>query len=205
MPWLSTPRRSARTRHRAMVAASAAGTACAVSRSTTSRCASSAGTTRTSGPYACVRTMHASLAAVGSFTFREVADGVVVAVARPGPHPDCNAVLVDLGGEVLVVDAHARRSSAEAVAAFAARRFDAPIRTLVDTHHHWDHWQGNRVYVAGGARVLAHPAAIAALRAGAPASIAEQRSLVQGLREGAFGEDAANLEAYEAELAELSA
>ena len=89
--------------------------------------------------------MYASVASTDApFTYREVADGVIAAVARPGIHPDCNAVLVDLGGEALVVDAHARRSSAEAVAAFAAHRFGTPIRTVVDTHHHWDHWQGNR-------------------------------------------------------------
>ena len=102
------------------------------------------------------------------FDYFELFDGVVVGQARPNAKVVCNATIIDLGGLIVVVDAHSRPSAARAVIDFVRRRFDSPVHYVVNTHHHWDHCQGNAAYAdqETPAVILAHPNAIEAMRAG---------------------------------------
>ena len=102
------------------------------------------------------------------FDYFEFFDGVVVGQARSNAKVVCNATIIDLGGLIVVVDAHSRPSAARAVIDFVRRRFDSPVHYVVNTHHHWDHCQGNAAYAdqATPAVILAHPNAIEAMRAG---------------------------------------
>jgi glyoxylase-like metal-dependent hydrolase (beta-lactamase superfamily II) len=102
------------------------------------------------------------------FEYFELFDGVVVGQARPNAKVVCNATIIDLGGLIVVVDAHSRPSAASAVIDFVRRRFDSPVHYVVNTHHHWDHCQGNAAYAdqQAPAVILAHPNAIEAMRAG---------------------------------------
>ncbi len=102
------------------------------------------------------------------FEYFELFDGVVTGQARPNAKVVCNATIVDLGGLIVVVDAHSRPSAARAVIDFVRRRFDSPVHYVVNTHHHWDHCQGNAAYAdqQTPAVILAHPNAIEAMRAG---------------------------------------
>src|ERR1700742_1770057 len=77
------------------------------------------------------------------FRYYESHAGVVFGLARPNAKVVCNALIVDLGGDLLVVDAQSRPSAARSVIAFARRHFDNSVRYVVNTHHHWDHCQGN--------------------------------------------------------------
>jgi glyoxylase-like metal-dependent hydrolase (beta-lactamase superfamily II) len=102
------------------------------------------------------------------FEYFELFDGVVVGQARPNAKVVCNATIIDLGGLIVVVDAHSRPSAARAVIDFVRRSFDSPVDYVVNTHHHWDHCQGNAAYAdqQTPAVILAHPNAIDAMRAG---------------------------------------
>jgi len=82
------------------------------------------------------------------FEFRKVADGVTIAVAAPAYKVNCNTVIIELDDGLMVVDSHSKPSAARVVVE-RLRDFTAkPVRYVVNTHFHWDHWQGNEVYPA---------------------------------------------------------
>src|SRR3990170_6620259 len=84
----------------------------------------------------------------GLFEFRKVADGVHVAVAAPVYKVNSNTVIIETDDGVLVVDSHSKPSAARAVVRQLRDLTPGPVRYVVNTHFHWDHWQGNEVYPA---------------------------------------------------------
>jgi glyoxylase-like metal-dependent hydrolase (beta-lactamase superfamily II) len=80
------------------------------------------------------------------FELKKVADGVYAAIARPQAVINCNAAVVVLDDGVLVVDTHSKPSAARALMAQIRTISDKPVRYVVDTHFHWDHYQGNEAY-----------------------------------------------------------
>ena len=82
------------------------------------------------------------------FEFRKVADGVHVAVARPVYKVNSNTAIVETGDGLLVVDSHSKPSAARVVLQQLRDITPKPVRYVVNTHFHWDHWQGNEVYPA---------------------------------------------------------
>src|SRR3972149_7890414 len=82
------------------------------------------------------------------FEFRKVADGVHVAVAAPAYKVNSNTVIIETDDGVLVVDSHSKPSAARAVVRQLRDLTPRPVRYVVNTHFHWDHWQGNEVYPA---------------------------------------------------------
>jgi glyoxylase-like metal-dependent hydrolase (beta-lactamase superfamily II) len=82
------------------------------------------------------------------FELRTVGDGVHVAVARPAYKVNSNTVVVETGDGLLVVDTHSKPSAARAVLGMLRDVTSKPVRYVVNTHFHWDHWQGNEVYPA---------------------------------------------------------
>ena len=84
----------------------------------------------------------------GLFEFRKVADGVHVAVAAPAYKVNSNTVIIETDDGVLVVDSHSKPSAARAVVRQLRDLTPRPVRYVVNTHFHWDHWQGNEVYPA---------------------------------------------------------
>lgn len=81
------------------------------------------------------------------FDFKQVADGVYAAIAKPAFRTNCNSAIVLLDDGVLVVDAQSKPSAAEAVIAEVKRLTDKPVKYLVITHFHNDHTQGIQAYV----------------------------------------------------------
>ena len=79
------------------------------------------------------------------FDVQKVADGVHVAVAARVYKVNCNTALIETDDGVLVVDSHSKPSAARVV---IERLRDHPeaVRYVVNTHFHWDHWQGNEAY-----------------------------------------------------------
>jgi glyoxylase-like metal-dependent hydrolase (beta-lactamase superfamily II) len=49
---------------------------------------------------------------------------------------------------VLVVDTHSKPSAARELVAEIKKLTDKPVRYVVNTHFHWDHYQGNQAYPA---------------------------------------------------------
>src|SRR5215468_1292231 len=87
-----------------------------------------------------------SLSAEELFDIKPVADGVYAAISKPAYKVNCNAVIIFLGDSVLVVDTHSKPSAARALIAQIKKLTDKPVRYVVNTHFHWDHYQGNEAY-----------------------------------------------------------
>jgi glyoxylase-like metal-dependent hydrolase (beta-lactamase superfamily II) len=82
------------------------------------------------------------------FELKAVADGVYAAIAAPQYKINSNAAVILTNDGVVVVDSHSKPSAARALFQEIRGVTQQPIRTLINTHFHWDHWQGNEVYAA---------------------------------------------------------
>jgi cyclase len=86
-----------------------------------------------------------------------------------------NSLVVKDGGEVLVVDpktsVYARR-----LKRWIERDLQAKVTTIIDTHYHFDHTRGNKLYP--GARIIAHRSVPEAMRARDPGDWRDQPEAV---------------------------
>jgi cyclase len=73
---------------------------------------------------------------------------VFAAVAAPAYKVNSNAAVIVTNDGVIVVDSHSKPSAARAVYQEIQAVSKNPVRKIVNTHFHWDHWQGNEVYAA---------------------------------------------------------
>jgi cyclase len=80
------------------------------------------------------------------FDIKPMADGVYAAIAKPAYKVNCNAAIIILGDGVLVVDTHSKPSAARALTEQIKKLTPKPVRFVVNTHFHWDHYQGNEAY-----------------------------------------------------------
>jgi glyoxylase-like metal-dependent hydrolase (beta-lactamase superfamily II) len=80
------------------------------------------------------------------FDIKPVADGVYAAIAKPAYKINCNAAIILLDDGVLVVDTHSKPSAARELIAQIKKLTDKPVKYVVNTHFHWDHYQGNQAY-----------------------------------------------------------
>ncbi len=80
------------------------------------------------------------------FDIKPVADGVYAAIAKPAYKINCNAAIILLDDGVLVVDTHSKPSAARGLIAQIKNLTDKPVKYVVNTHFHWDHYQGNQAY-----------------------------------------------------------
>src|SRR5215470_2944061 len=80
------------------------------------------------------------------FDIKPVADGVYAAIAKPAYKVNCNAAIIFLDDGVLVVDLHSNPSAARGLIAQIKELTDKPVKYVVNTHFHWDHYQGNQAY-----------------------------------------------------------
>lgn len=82
------------------------------------------------------------------FELKPVAEGVYAAIAKPQYKVNCNAAVIILDDGVLVVDTHSKPSAARALISQIKTVTDKPVKFVVNTHFHWDHYQGNQAYPA---------------------------------------------------------
>jgi len=80
------------------------------------------------------------------FDIKPMADGVYAALSKPVYKINCNAAIILLDDSVLVVDTHSKPSAARELIAEIKKLTDKPVRYVVNTHFHWDHYQGNQAY-----------------------------------------------------------
>jgi cyclase len=85
-------------------------------------------------------------AAQDLFDIKPIANGVYAAIAKPAYKVNCNAAIILLDESVLVVDTHSKPSAARALIEQIKKITDKPVRYVVNTHFHWDHYQGNEAY-----------------------------------------------------------
>jgi glyoxylase-like metal-dependent hydrolase (beta-lactamase superfamily II) len=80
------------------------------------------------------------------FELKPVADGVYAAIAAPRYKVNSNAAVIVTNDGVVVVDSHSKPSAAHALYREIQAITRQPIVKIINTHFHWDHWQGNQVY-----------------------------------------------------------
>src|SRR3981189_753471 len=88
----------------------------------------------------------ASCVADELFDIKPMADGVYAAISKPAYKVNCNAAIIILGDAVLVVDTHSKPSAARAPIEQIKKLTPKPVKFVVNTHFHWDHYQGNEAY-----------------------------------------------------------
>ena len=103
----------------------------------------------------CAPSAYAQTADKDLFELKKVADGVYAAIAAPRYKVNCNAAVIVTDNGVIVVDSHSKPSAARAVYKEIQGVANKPVRKIINTHFHWDHWQGNEVYGGAGAEVIA--------------------------------------------------
>jgi cyclase len=94
----------------------------------------------------CVFAADAETARQDLFELKPVADGVYAAIAAPRYKVNCNAAVILTDDGVVVVDSHSKPSAAYSLYRQIQAITKQPIRKIINTHFHWDHWQGNQVY-----------------------------------------------------------
>jgi glyoxylase-like metal-dependent hydrolase (beta-lactamase superfamily II) len=77
----------------------------------------------------------------------KIADGIYQFITSPdGYVPNGNSVVIINEGDVLVFDTFTRPSTARKVLAEIRKLTPKPVRYIVNSHWHPDHWSGNEVY-----------------------------------------------------------
>jgi cyclase len=90
------------------------------------------------------------------FDVKRVADGVHLAFAAPAYKVNCNTTIIESDDGVIVVDTHSKPSAARVIVDRLRGITTKPVRYVINTHFHWDHWHGNEVYPAAypGAEIV---------------------------------------------------
>ena len=100
----------------------------------------------------CAPSAFAQTAEKDLFELKKVGDGVYAAIAATAYKVNSNAAVILTDDGVVVVDSHSKPSAARAVYKEIQAVTNKPVRKIINTHFHWDHWQGNEVY--SGAEVI---------------------------------------------------
>src|SRR5204863_10215216 len=88
----------------------------------------------------------ASSVADDLFYIKPVSDGVYASNAKPTYKVNCNAAIIFLDDVVLVVYTHSKPSASRALIEQIKKLTPKPVKFVVNTHFHWDHYQGNEAY-----------------------------------------------------------
>jgi cyclase len=87
------------------------------------------------------------------FEVKKVADGVYAAIAAPRFKVNSNAAVIVTNDGVVVVDSHSKPSASRALYQEIQGLTKNPVKKVVNTHFHWDHWQGNQTYAQANSGV----------------------------------------------------
>jgi glyoxylase-like metal-dependent hydrolase (beta-lactamase superfamily II) len=82
------------------------------------------------------------------FQLKAVTEGIYIAIAALQDYVNCNAAVIILDDGVLVVDAHSKPTAAQALIEQIRELTDKPVKYLVITHPHWDHYWGGQAYLS---------------------------------------------------------
>jgi cyclase len=69
-------------------------------------------------------------------------------VAAPAYKVNCNTAIIESDDGVVIVDTHSKPSAARLIVQELRGLTTKPVRYVVNTHFHWDHWHGNEAYPA---------------------------------------------------------
>src|SRR5438094_885129 len=91
----------------------------------------------------CTVAAHAQTADKDLFELKKLGDGVYAAIAATRYKVNCNAAVIMTDDGVIVVDTHSKPSASRAVYQQIQGITQKPVIKVINTHFHWDHWQGN--------------------------------------------------------------
>jgi len=111
------------------------------------------------------------------FELKPVAEGVYAAIAKPATKVNCNGAVIVLDDGVMVIDTYSKPSAARALLEQIKTVTAKPVKYVVDTHFHWDHYYGNEVFLG------AWPAGVEIVSSEATRDNIEQRGLPRVKRE----------------------
>src|SRR5215831_544903 len=89
---------------------------------------------------------YAQTGGADTFELKKVGDGVWAAVAVARYKVNSNAAVIETNDGIVVVDTHSKPAAAQALYKDIQGVSKKPVRKVINTHFHWDHWQGNQVY-----------------------------------------------------------
>ena len=101
----------------------------------------------------CTVAAHAQTADKELFELKKVGDGVYGAIAATRYKVNCNAAVIVTDDGVVVVDSHSKPSASKAMYQQIQGLTKKPVVKVINTHFHWDHWQGNESYAAANSKV----------------------------------------------------
>ncbi len=107
----------------------------------------------------CAVSAHAATHEKDLFEVKKVADGVYAAVASVAYKVNSNAAVILTDDGAVVVDSHSKPSAARALYTEIQGITKKPVRKIINTHFHWDHWQGNEIYAAANPGLGSSPRA----------------------------------------------
>jgi cyclase len=94
----------------------------------------------------CGVSAYAQTAGAESFELKKVGDGVWAAVAAARYKVNSNAAVIETNDGLVIVDTHSKPSAAQALYKDVQGVTKKTVKKVINTHFHWDHWQGNQVY-----------------------------------------------------------
>ena len=94
----------------------------------------------------CGSMAYAQTAGAESFELKKVGDGVWAGVAAARYKVNSNAAIIETNDGLIVVDTHSKPSAAQSLYKEVQGTTKKPVKKVINTHFHWDHWQGNQVY-----------------------------------------------------------
>ena len=94
----------------------------------------------------CGVSAYAQTSGADSFELKKVGDGVWAAVAASRYKVNSNAAVIETNDGLVIVDTHSKPSAAQALYKEIQGLTKKPVKKVINTHFHWDHWQGNQVY-----------------------------------------------------------
>ena len=101
----------------------------------------------------CSVAAHAQTADKDLFELKKVGDGVYGAIAATRYKVNCNAAVIMTDDGVVVVDSHSKPSASRSMYQQIQGLTKKPVIKVINTHFHWDHWQGNESYAAANSKV----------------------------------------------------
>src|SRR5688572_29388282 len=94
----------------------------------------------------CGSMAYAQTAGSESFELKKVGDGVWAGVAAARYKVNSNAAVIETNDGLVIVDSHSKPSAAQSLYRDVQGVTKKPVKKVINTHFHWDHWQGNEVY-----------------------------------------------------------
>jgi glyoxylase-like metal-dependent hydrolase (beta-lactamase superfamily II) len=92
---------------------------------------------------------YAQTAGAESFELKKVGDGVWAGVAAARYKVNSNAAVIETNDGLVIVDSHSKPSAAQSLYKDVQGVTKKKVTKVINTHFHWDHWQGNQVYADG--------------------------------------------------------